>query len=77
MKNFDNNLKQYRLKAKMTRDELVTATGISSTMLYYLEKGNRGVSYFLADRIAFVLNVPLEEVFPEFKKRKSPILTAK
>lgn len=72
MKNFDNKLKEYRLKAKMTRDELSAATGISNSMLYFVEKGNRGVSYFLADRIAFVLNVPLENIFPEFKKRKSP-----
>lgn len=72
MKTFDNKLKEYRLKAKMTRDELSAATGISNSMLYFVEKGNRGVSYFLADRIAFVLNVPLENIFPEFKKRKSP-----
>jgi transcriptional regulator with XRE-family HTH domain len=72
MKDFENNLKEYRKKANMTRNELSAATGISTTMLYYLEKGNRGVSYFLADRIAFVLNVPLENIFPEFKKRKSP-----
>lgn len=68
-----NNLRKYRENAGLTLQDLANATGISMTMLYYLEKNNRGISYFLADRIAYVLGVPLEEIFPEFAERKSPL----
>ncbi|SHE47161.1 DNA-binding transcriptional regulator, XRE-family HTH domain [Marinitoga hydrogenitolerans DSM 16785] len=70
-----NNLRFYREKAGLTLQDLANATGISMSMLYFVEKNNRGISFFLADRIAYVLDVPLEEIFPEFAERKSPLPT--
>jgi DNA-binding XRE family transcriptional regulator len=70
---FINNLEYYRNLNKLSRKVLSEKTGISAAMIYYVEKGKKKISWELADRIASYLGYPLEEIFPKFAKRMSPL----
>ena len=70
-----NNLAEYRRKLNISRNELAGRTNLSPTYLYYLEKGIKEPSWHTADKIAAALGVPLEEIFPQFASRKSPLPT--
>ena len=60
-----------RKKYGLTRQDLAIKTGLSISYIYFLEKGQKQPSFTVADRIASVFGVPVEELFPQFK-RKSP-----
>jgi putative transcriptional regulator len=57
------NIRQLRLIANMTQEELADRVGAVRQTIAYLEKGEYMPSLALAWRIAHELNTPLEEVF--------------
>ena len=61
-----NNLKKYREKAKLSREDLAKKAGISSwTYLYRLEDGVSEPSIYLAYRLADALKKSVFTVFPK------------
>jgi DNA-binding XRE family transcriptional regulator len=70
---FINKLEYYRTLNKLSRKELSEKTGISIAMIYYVEKGKKKISWELADLICAAINIPIEEVFPYYSKRISPL----
>ena len=48
-------------------------TKISYSFLTEVEQQLKGVSFAKADKIASYLGYPLEEIFPKFAKRISPL----
>ena len=57
------NLKQLRVLANLTQEELADKVGAVRQTIAYLEKGEYMPSLALAWKIARVFNKPLEEVF--------------
>ncbi|HSI20819.1 MAG TPA: helix-turn-helix transcriptional regulator [Verrucomicrobiae bacterium] len=57
------NIRQLRLAADMTQEQLADKVGAVRQTIAYLEKGEYMPSLALAWRIASVFNKPLEEVF--------------
>ncbi len=57
------NIRQLRLMANMTQEELADAVGAVRQTIAYLEKGEYMPSLALAWRIAQIFNKSIEEVF--------------
>jgi len=68
-----NNLKKIREELGLTRYKLSKDTKISYSFLTEVEQQLKGVSFAKADKIASYLGYPLEEIFPKFAKRISPL----
>ncbi|SDI14272.1 Helix-turn-helix [Alteribacillus persepolensis] len=51
------NIKCYRLRKKLTQEELAQKTGISKSHVSYLEAGKKNISVYLVCRIAASLGV--------------------
>lgn len=59
-----NNIRKLRfLKNEMTQKELASKIGVTRQTIIAIEKGKYSPSLELAFRIAFVFDVPLDEVF--------------
>ena len=56
-------IKEYRAKHDMRQDELAALVGVRRETIYHLEKGKYNPSLVLADSIARVFNVTIEEIF--------------
>ncbi|NLT44101.1 MAG: helix-turn-helix transcriptional regulator [Thermotogaceae bacterium] len=66
-----NNLRSFLLKNNITTKELSTKTGISQSLISMIQNGQRNPSFTVADRIASYFQIPVEDLFPQFK-RQSP-----
>ena len=66
-----NRLRELLLKTNITTKELSTKTGISQSLISMIQNGQRNPSFRVADRIAFYFQIPVEDLFPQFK-RHSP-----
>lgn len=64
----ENNLKKIREDHKMTQKELANKCGISKNAISSLEVGNCAPRLTTALSIAFVLDVPLREIFTLYYK---------
>ncbi len=64
-------LKKLRLSQKLTVMELSKLTNIPQPSLTLIENGQRNPSFTIADRIASYFQIPVEDLFPQFK-RQSP-----
>lgn len=64
-------LKDLRTKHKMTQLELATKVGVGRSTIAEIERGTFRPSLNLADKIALCFDLPIEDIFPEFR-RKSP-----
>jgi putative transcriptional regulator len=62
-------LEQLRKEHNLTRQELAFKTGLSISYIYFIEREEKQPSFDVADRIASVFNVPVEELFPQFNRR--------
>jgi putative transcriptional regulator len=56
-------IKEYRAKHDMKQDELAALVGVRRETIYHLEKGRYNPSLILADSIAKVFGVTIEEIF--------------
>jgi putative transcriptional regulator len=56
-------IKEYRAKHDMKQDELAALVGVRRETIYHLEKGRYNPSLVLADSIAKVFGVTIEEMF--------------
>jgi len=64
-------LKKLRISQNITVTELSKMTNIPQPSLTLIENGKRNPSFAVADRIAFYFQIPVEDLFPQFK-RHSP-----
>ncbi|WP_394887426.1 helix-turn-helix transcriptional regulator [Clostridium butyricum] len=58
-----NKLKEYRLKEKMTQQELADLVNVSSRTIISLEKEKYNPSIMLAYRLAIIFDTTVEELF--------------
>lgn len=63
MKKFKNNLKNVRDAKNITGIELAKMVGISHSMIYMIENGDRNPGIKLAKKIADALDRSIEEIF--------------
>jgi putative transcriptional regulator len=61
--NLTTTIRQHRLLADMTQEDLADRVGAVRQTIAYLERGEYMPSLALAWRIAQVFNKPLEEIF--------------
>lgn len=64
-------LKKLRMSQNITVTELSKKTNIPQPSLTLIENGQRNPSFAVADRIASYFQIPVEDLFPQFK-RQSP-----
>lgn len=64
-------LKKLRMSQNITVTELSKKTNIPQPSLTLIENGQRNPSFRVADRIASYFQIPVEDLFPQFK-RHSP-----
>jgi len=70
-------LSEMRQKKGLSIYRLAQLANVSYSYLYEIEHNPEvleKVSWHTADKIAAALGVPLEEIFPQFRDRRSPIL---
>jgi len=73
-----NTLKTLRIKKGLTLRQLSKELELPFTTLHSYESGFRQPSFEVADRIAAFFGVPIEEIFPRYKRRSPyPKNTAK
>ncbi len=60
-----NNLRQRRLNAELTQEDLARLTGVTRQTIIAIEKGNYTPSVLLALRLARHLNCEVEDLFYE------------
>ena len=61
---FENNLKTFRLKQKMTQDELAEKSGVSRTTIVAIERGDARVTKTdTLIKLATALNSSVKEIF--------------
>ncbi len=61
---FENNLKTFRLKQKMTQDELAEKSGVSRTTIVAIERGDAKVTKTdTLIKLATALNSSVKEIF--------------
>lgn len=61
---FENNLKTFRLKQKMTQDELAEKSGVSRTTIVAIERGDAKVTKTdTLIKLAAALNSSVKEIF--------------
>lgn len=58
-----NRIKEYRVKFKMTQQELSEKVNVTSRTIISLEKGQYNPSLMLAYRIACIFDVTIEELY--------------
>lgn len=63
MKATGNNLKAIRKNQQMTGVELASLVGVSHSMIYMIENGDRTPGMTLAKRIADALGKSIEDIF--------------
>lgn len=56
-------IKQLRIKAGLTTDEVVNELGISRSMLYKVEQGHRSPSKGLIMRMSSIYHCSIEDIF--------------
>jgi transcriptional regulator with XRE-family HTH domain len=54
----------------MTLDDLSIQIGYTSSYISYIEKGNNTPSVFVVKKISDALNIPIEKLFNDTKKRR-------
>jgi putative transcriptional regulator len=59
----NNNLKELRTKQNITGYRLAKQVGVTPSMIYMIENGQKKPSIMLAFKIANVLNQPIESIF--------------
>lgn len=62
-RNLKNKLKEYRLKEKMTQQELADLVNVSSRTIISLEKEKYNPSIMLSYRLALIFDTTVEELF--------------
>lgn len=60
----ENNVREFRQRARLTQADLCKAVGVSRQTIVSTEKGDYAPSVYLALRIAAVLDVTVEKLFP-------------
>ena len=70
---YKNALRSLRKQKGMSIRELSRITNISPATISRIERGLYEPPWHTADRIAAALGVPLEDIFPQFANRKSPL----
>jgi len=68
-----NRLKSIRTQLGLSQRKLAKKAGLSPSLIAQIELGQKQPSWHTADKIAAALGVPLEEIFPQFANRKSPL----
>jgi DNA-binding XRE family transcriptional regulator len=63
MPNLVNQIKEYRVKAGMTQDDLASKVGVRRETIVHLEAGRYNPSLKLAWDIAKVFGVQIEDLF--------------
>lgn len=58
-----NNLKEIRIKQKLTQQDLASKIGVTQRYIAFIEKGDRTPSLENACKMAFVLKASVEEIF--------------
>jgi putative transcriptional regulator len=61
-------LRELRKQHKLTQRELAQAVGISRSSINEIERGVLSPSFGVADRIASHFGLPVELIFPKFKR---------
>ena len=64
-----NRIKEYRARSHLTQQQLSEKLGVSISTVYQMEKGQKIPSLRNAFKLANFFNVPIEEIFPDFKRR--------
>jgi putative transcriptional regulator len=62
-KTVKTKIKEYRARHDMRQDELAALVGVRRETIYHLEKGRYNPSLILADSIAHVFGVTIEDIF--------------
>ena len=62
-------LKDLRNKYSMTQLELAIKVGVGRSTIAEIERGTFRPSLDVADKIALCFNLPIEDIFPQFKRR--------
>ena len=58
-----NHVKDVRMRASMTQEQLAEAIGVTRQTIIAIERGNYTPSVVLALRLAHVFKVPVESIF--------------
>lgn len=62
-KNFGKRLKELRVQAKITQDELAEYVGVSTKTVSYWENGHNPITFNKIPLIANALNIPAYKLF--------------
>ena len=68
-----NNIQKMRKKAGLTQDELGKMLHVTQTTISLYESEKRSLDIYTAKAIAKVLNVSIDELFPDWAKKDSLI----
>jgi DNA-binding XRE family transcriptional regulator len=64
---FGNKIKEERLKLDLSQEKLALEAEIDRTYINDIEKGTRNVSLNIAHKLSESLNIPIYELFKDFK----------
>jgi len=62
-----NNLREIRIKKKLTQQDLASKIGVTQRYIAFIEKGDRTPSLENACKMAVVLKTSVEEIFLSVK----------
>jgi len=62
-------LRELRLKRNLTQQEVANIAGVKRNTIAEIERGSIQPSFEVADRIAAFFGVPIEEIFPRYRRR--------
>lgn len=71
-------LRELRLDRNLTQQKVADVVGVKRNTIAEIERGSFYPSFEVADKIAAFFDVPIEEIFPRYKRRSPyPKHTAK
>jgi len=60
---FSNNVRKFRLKQKISQEELAFRAGVHRTYIGSVERGERNITINVMEKICIALNIPIIEFF--------------
>lgn len=65
------NIRQYRLKRRMTQEQLAEAAGLSPSYISQIESGRKNIGMEGLNKVATALDLPIEQLFINVKQSPS------
>jgi len=62
---FSNNVRKYRIKQNLSREELAEKAGVHRTYIGSVERGERNITINVMEKICVALEIPITDLFKE------------